>query len=105
MACVEVAGSDYPASLTLRLPVTLTTADLTSVKYSGERPEVEITADGWFVIAKYNAKLAKNCSDPVLAERFRERARKALQRLSMFELTRPAKTELSGHRLGSGAKD
>jgi len=102
--CDDIAGSDYAASPALRLPVTSTAADLVSMEIAGKRRDIEITADGWFVVAQYNARLAQKCSDPVLAEQFRQRARNAFQRLSMFELTpRPATTDLSGHRLGCRA--
>ena len=101
-----VSDSHYAASPRLRLPLTWFAADLVSMELSGKRPDVEITADGWFVVAQYNANLAEKCSDPLLAEKFRQRARNALQRLSTFELTpHPATTDLSGHRLGSGAKN
>jgi hypothetical protein len=58
-----------------------------------ERHIIEITPDGWFSIAEHNAKLALRCSDPGLAEKFRERARKALQRLSEFELITPPRSD------------
>ena len=75
----------------------LTTADSVNMEPPKERHMIEITPDGWFFIAEHNAKLALRCSDPGLAEQFRERARKALQRLSVFELITPSR---SGTRNG-----
>jgi hypothetical protein len=50
-------------------------------------PNVEITADGWFFAAQYDANLSAKCSDIAKAEKLRKRASDAMKDLSIFELT------------------
>jgi hypothetical protein len=70
----------------LGLSMMIIAADFFIMKRRDEHRNIEITADGWFFVAQYNAKLAERCSDTAKAEKLRKRVSDALERLSIFEL-------------------